>query len=238
MTLIIQPDIEDRMKRSTINAEINRAKQLFDSIGFKLPPFAFWSPEVFLQRQDSIREIIDNRLGWDVTDYGCGSFDDRGLLLFTIRNGNPKRSEPYAKTYAEKLMVSKEGQVAPMHFHFRKKEDIINRGGGQLVMQLYLSTTDGELSDLPFDVSVDGVRTRIEPGRNLVLSPGQSVFLPPLLYHRFYARNGDVVIGEISEVNDDEHDNRFLKSIGRFPDIEEDEAPLHLMCTDYESWMG
>ena len=225
------------MKRSAINIEIKKAKKLFESIGFRLPPFAFWDPETWTQKGDSIREIVDNRLGWDVTDYGCDSFDERGLLLFTIRNGNHKMPETYAKTYAEKLMVSKDGQVAPMHFHFRKKEDIINRGGGDLVMELYLSTTDGELSDLPFDVSVDGVRTRIEPGHPLILSPGESVFLPPLLYHRFYAQKGDVVIGEVSEVNDDEHDNRFLKSIGRFPDIEEDEPPLHLLCTDYENWI-
>ncbi|MDD3366556.1 MAG: D-lyxose/D-mannose family sugar isomerase, partial [Sphaerochaetaceae bacterium] len=34
-------------------------------------------------------------------------------------------------------------------------------------------------------------------------------------------------------VNDDNTDNRFFEDVGRFPAIEEDEAPLHLLVSDY-----
>jgi hypothetical protein len=43
-----------------------------------------------------------------------------------------------------------------------------------------------------------------------------------------------VLVGEVSKVNDDERDNRFHDdAIGRFPEIEENEPPLHLLCTEY-----
>ncbi len=76
------------MKRSLINKEITNAIKMFDQIGFKLPPFALWTPDDWSKTGPEASEIIDNMLGWDVTDYGCGDFNTNGLLLFTIRNGN------------------------------------------------------------------------------------------------------------------------------------------------------
>ncbi|WP_022665773.1 D-lyxose/D-mannose family sugar isomerase [Desulfospira joergensenii] len=224
------------MKRSRINAEIQSAIKLFDQIGFKLPPFAFWTPEDWSGRINQVREIMDNRLGWDVTDYGHNTFDKMGLLLFTIRKGNAGQPDIYAKPYAEKLMVCREGQVAPMHFHWRKMEDIINRGGGNLVLRMHGAAPDGTLSREAFEVSIDGQKIRVEPGQEIILTPGESIFLEPFVYHEFYAQQGTgpVVIGEVSSVNDDEEDNRFLESMGRFPAIEEDEPPLYLLCTDYK----
>jgi D-lyxose ketol-isomerase len=228
------------MKRSKINKEIETAKKLFENIGFKLPPFAFWTLKDWAQKGNEVNEIVENMLGWDVTDYGLNHFESTGLVLFTIRNGNSKKKKKYPKTYAEKLMVSKESQVAPLHFHWNKKEDIINRGGGDLVIVLYRSTPDEKLSFDPLYASVDGVRKKFKPGQKIILKPGESIFLEPFMYHSFYARNGTgpVVIGEVSEVNDDENDNRFLDSIGRFPAIEEDESPLHLLCTEYTKWLN
>ncbi len=228
------------MKRSKINKEIESAKNLFDSIGFKLPPFAFWPPDEWGKKGSEVDEIVENMLGWDVTDYGCRNFDKTGLLLFTIRNGNQIKKNIYPKTYAEKLMICKENQVAPMHFHWTKKEDIINRGGGNLVLVLHWSTKDEKLSDKPLYTSIDGVRKKFEAGREIILTPGESIFLEPFMYHSFYSQKGTgpVVIGEVSEVNDDENDNRFLEPIGRFPDIEEDVPPLHLLCTEYKKWIN
>jgi D-lyxose ketol-isomerase len=37
----------------------------------------------------------------------------------------------------------------------------------------------------------------------------------------------------VSTVNDDAHDNRFLEELPRFPGIEEDAAPVRLLCTEY-----
>lgn len=54
----------------------------------------------------------------------------------------------------------------------------------------------------------------------------------------FYGRGGTVLAGEVSRVNDDTNDNRFLEPLPRFPAIEEDEAPLHLLCTEYPPAQG
>ena len=44
---------------------------------------------------------------------------------------------------------------------------------------------------------------------------------------------GAVLLGEVSQCNDDNTDNRFYEEMGRFPKIEEDEAPYRLLCTEY-----
>ena len=225
------------MKRSQINAMIAEAKDLFHAQGFRLPPFGYWTPDDWVTRGPEADEIRENALGWDVTDFGVGDFARMGLLLFTVRNGNIQNAQRYPKNYAEKLMVVKEEQLTPRHFHWLKREDIINRGGGRLVLKLHMSNAEETLSDEPFAVSVDGVERQCTPGETVVLSPGESITLEPRLYHSFQgeAGRGTVVVGEVSAVNDDNSDNRFLEPLGRFPAIEEDEPPLHLLCNEYPS---
>jgi D-lyxose ketol-isomerase len=55
------------------------------------------------------------------------------------------------------------------------------------------------------------------------------------MYHSFWGQRGtgQVMVGEVSAVNDDQSDNRFLEELGRFPEIEEDEAPAYLLCSEY-----
>ncbi|MFV0439660.1 MAG: D-lyxose/D-mannose family sugar isomerase [Desulfopila sp.] len=223
------------MKRSEINRYIEEAKRLFASISFKLPPFAYWSPADWAMVGHQADEIRDNGLGWDLTDYGEGDFDRTGLLLFTIRNGNYSRQDTYPKGYAEKIMIVQENQVCPMHFHWQKREDIINRGGGNLVLELYLADEAEQLSEMAFTVAIDGVRRQCIAGQRVTLQPGESICLTPFLYHRFYGEPGygPVIVGEVSDVNDDNHDNRFLHTLRRFPKIEEDEPPLHYLCNEY-----
>jgi len=222
------------MKRSEINTRIDEACELFARQGFHLPPFAFWSPDRWRQAGEEAREIRETGMGWDVTDYGRGDFEAVGLLLFTIRNGGGPGSH-YTKPYAEKIMVVREGQVTPFHFHFRKMEDIINRGGGNLVLELYRSDADGRFTDERCTVSVDGIIREVPAGGKLVLTPGESICLEPDLYHTFYGESGSgpVVVGEVSAVNDDRTDNRFHEQVGRYPQIEEDEPPRYLLCTEY-----
>jgi hypothetical protein len=223
------------MKRSEINALIQDAKEFFASFKFALPPWAFWSPEQWKGKGES--EVVRNQLGWDLTDYGAGEFDKRGLILFTIRNGNLAANHP--KKYAEKIMIVRENQICPMHFHWSKTEDIINRGGGNLVIELYGSTPGEELAKEPLAVSVDGFTRIVQPGGTVVLTPGESIFLEQGMYHRFYGEpgKGKVLVGEVSSVNDDNTDNRFHEPQARFPEIDEDEAPLHLLCTDYPDYV-
>ena len=223
------------MKRSTINQLIAEAKELFNKVGFQLPPFAFWSPDDWAGIGPEANEIRDCALGWDVTDFGLGDFEACGLVLFTIRNGNYLNQKTYQKRYAEKIMIVKEEQVAPWHFHKMKREDIINRGGGNLVMELYRASQNEKLSDTPFAVSIDGVRKACLPGELVVLKPGESICLEPYLYHKFYGEKGSgtVIAGEVSDVTDDENDNFFLAPIDRFTTIEEDEKPSHFLCNEY-----
>lgn len=223
------------MHRSTINQLILDAQTLLDQYQIKLPPFAHWTPDDWRGKGDEVAEIRDNALGWDITDFGSGDFARCGLVIFTVRNGNGQQPARYPKPYAEKILIVQEGQVTPMHFHWQKREDIINRGGGNLVLVLYKSTLAEGLSDEPFSVALDGVRRTCQPGERVVLTPGESICLEPTLYHEFYGEpgTGPVIVGEVSSVNDDVNDNRFLGQVGRFPQIEEDVAPIRLLCTEY-----
>lgn len=226
------------MKRSEINAIIHRADDFIKENCFHLPPFAYWKAGEWSSKGDEVREIIDRQLGWDVTDFGSGKFDSIGLCIFTIRNGNPADLEKKAgKLYAEKLLVAEPGQVTPMHFHWRKTEDIINRGGGLFKIQVY-NSTPGEQLDMKSDVvvSLDGTRHVYKAGSIITLMPGMSITIPAYLYHKFWGEESRVMIGEVSLVNDDYTDNRFLEPAGRFPDIEEDEPPLYLLCNEYHKY--
>lgn len=221
------------MKRSEINQLQREAVEFFEKQQFYLPPWAYWGKNDWIYHKNRAKEIFENKLGWDLTDFGSNDFYHIGLLLFTIRNGKP--GDPEGKTYAEKIMIVREGQVTPWHFHWSKSEDIINRGGGNLVIELNNSTPDERLTDSMVTVQVDGITHEITPGGKIVLTPGESICLPAYLYHQFYGEKGKgtVLVGEVSRVNDDDKDNRFLYPTGRFPDIEEDEAPLFYLCNEY-----
>ncbi|MFD0716555.1 D-lyxose/D-mannose family sugar isomerase [Paenibacillus sp. GCM10027626] len=222
------------MKRSELNQIMREAVQFVQAMNYKLPPFAYWNAEKWSGKGEDYAEIRENMLGWDITDFGSGNFIQTGLLLFTVRNGN-FHQDSCQKTYAEKLLIVEEGQVTPLHFHWSKMEDIINRGGGNLMVQMYSSTEDDQLADTPIEVSVDGRKLNLPAGSTVRLTPGESITLPPRLYHKLWGEEGSgkVLITEISSVNDDRIDNRFLEPIGRFPAIEEDEEPLYLLYTDY-----
>ena len=224
------------MKRSEINRYIVEAKEFLEEQNFRLPPFAFCAPEDWALKAHGCEELRANGLGWDVTDFGRGDFEKFGLVLFTIRNGN-QRDKKWEKPYAEKVLLPILGQMTPMHFHWTKMEDIINRGGGNLIMKVYNATEDDKLADTPVEVAMDGVARTVPAGTELVVEPGESVTVPRRLFHAFWSQEGmgKVLIGEVSSVNDDEIDNCFIEPIGRFPKIEEDESPVHLLCIDYGS---
>ncbi len=224
------------MRRSEVNLIIAEMKDFLSVHRFMLPVWAFWSPEEWKGCYDTCSEIVDNKLGWDITDFGSGDFSKRGLSLFTIRNGNWEKKD---KLYCEKIMVAGEEQETPMHFHWNKTEDIINRGGGNLVIELFNATGDDRFSSSPVTASIDGVMTTRSAGEPVLLGPGQSICLRSRVYHRFYGEKGKgrVLIGEVSLVNDDACDNRFYEPVGRFPDIDEDVDPIHLLVNDYKYYI-
>ncbi len=224
------------MKRSEINAALREMEAMLREYRVSLPDFCGFTPEEWKSKGREYDEVRDNMLGWDITDYGLGKFDEVGFSLITLRNGNLKLREKYAKTYAEKLLYLKEGQYAPMHFHWSKMEDIINRAGGNVLIRVYNSDEREQIDrESAVTVHVDGRESVVPAGTQVRLRPGQSITITPLLYHDFTveAGGGPVLLGEVSQCNDDNTDNRFEPPMGRFPAIEEDEPPYRLLCNEY-----
>ena len=220
------------MKRSEINEAIREAEAFMAEHRFHLPPFASWTPDDWKDRGPECDEIRRCGLGWDVTDFGRGDFSKWGLLLITLRNGTLAEAGMGGKTYAEKIMVVREGQVTPCHFHWSKREDIINRGGGTLVIRLWNSDAEERRVDTDVTVQTDGVTRTLPGGGTLRLTPGESVTLEPYGFHEFWAEEGTCLVGEVSAVNDDAKDNNFLGGIPRFSEVEEDEPPYRKIVTD------
>lgn len=225
------------LKRSEINRAIDTAAQFFSKMGFVLPSYAWWPPQKWKEIGGEADEIRDCMLGWDVTDFGSGDFARIGRTLFTLRNG--RHGDPrYPKVYAEKLIYNPEGQRAPLHFHKSKMEDIINRGGGNILIQLWRAGADNRPWDETFALSISGVRTEVRPGEVVRLCPGESICLPPRTLHQFWGEEGSgpSISGEVSSVCDDRSDNFFLEEAQRFPPIEEDEPPRYLLCNEYDRY--
>ena len=224
------------MKRSEINLVLKEAIQFFKVMNVNLPKWAYWKPEEWKGRGHSIDEIIENGLGWDITDFGSNDFENIGLVNFNPRNGSLTNTD---KPYCEKILIVRENQVTPMHTHNSKKEDIINRGGGNLVIQLYNGDDKGNLTDEDVTVKIDSIPVSIAAGGIVTLEPGESIFLVPGVYHKFWGERGkgQVLVGEVSSVNDDELDNIFVDTNPRFPNIVEDEVPALLLVNDYKRYI-
>jgi D-lyxose ketol-isomerase len=223
------------MKRSEINALIEDAIRLLDAFKVRLPPFAYWSPSEWASKGTEYDEIRHCKLGWDVTDFGSGMFYEQGLVVFTARNGHHERAPYTRKTYAEKILIVREDQHTPLHHHVRKAEDIICRGGGNLLCKVYNRSSEGGLADTEVEISLDGVRHRVKAGHTFTLIPGASITLTPFIYHEFWAEKGSgtCLAWEVSSLNDDDTDNSFLKGVGRFPSIDEDVPGTYKLCTEY-----
>lgn len=221
------------MKRSEINQHLKNAQSFFEEHHFKLPKWANWSFKQWQEAPQLAKRVKSLQLGWDITDFASGNFKNTGLVLFCIRNGIVTGNTG-SKTYAEKIMVQEEEQETPLHFHYSKREDIINRGGGILAIELYPSSNTGEIVKSQINIAIDEEEITVDAGRAIYLEPGQSISLTPRLYHRFYGvkGKGKVLVGEVSQVNDDKKDNHFHKALGRFPEIEENEPPIYPLWTE------
>ena len=223
------------MKRSEINKALKELEAMCAREHCYLPPFCHFTPEEWQSKGHEYDEVRDCMLGWDITDYGLGDFDKVGMSLITIRNGNRAMQDKYPKVYAEKLLYMKEGQYSPNHFHWYKTEDIINRGGGNILIRVYNSLPD-ESIDKESDVTVhcDGRTYTVPAGTQVKLTPGESIHIQQYMYHDFEVEpgTGAVLLGEVSQCNDDNTDNRFNPPVGRFPKIEEDEEGAIMSVTE------
>lgn len=227
------------MKRSEINRIMKDAIRFIKEQKFHLPKFAFWTMDDWKSKGDEVKEIVENHLGWDITDFGSENFYKIGLLTFTFRNGNLKDVLQNTKPYCEKLLIVEEEQVTPMHHHYSKKEDIINRGGGILQFEVYKSSDNDEIIEEPITISIDGVSKLVQPREIIELEPGDSIYILPDIYHKFWGKKGfgTILVGEVSTVNDDYVDNKFYEGVPRFSNIEEDEEPFYLLFDDYKKYL-
>ena len=224
------------MKRSEINALVADSIEFIEAMHSRVPPWVRWDLDKWKEHRKDVAGIIDSMLGWDITDFGSGDFSARGLIMLTLRNGNLAKEVEHPKMYAEKLLITRENQVTPRHFHWSKMEDIINRGGGNLIVHVWGSTDSGELSTEDVVVSVDGIPRTVEAGGTVTLPPGESITLTPGMYHKFYGEpgTGKILLGEVSSVNNDTNDNRFYELLPRFPEIDPDEPPKYPLITEYK----
>jgi D-lyxose ketol-isomerase len=227
------------MKRSEINEVIDQAIIFFKSMKFSLPEYAFWTPKKWKLKGSEYDEIRDIGLGWDVTDFGSGDFREFGRTIFTLRNGKGPGTQ-YPKTYAHKVMHMHEGQKSIIHCHKQKMEDIINHGGGIILIAFWKMSADGKTSQKPLKLTVSGRKIIHPAGNPFPLKPGDSICVIPGTYHQFWAeeKHGDVLSMEVSSVCDDLTDNIFLNPAMRFPEITEDEPSRHVLCREYSNFLS
>ena len=222
------------MKRSEINRALAWAENLLESNNIRLPRLAYMTPEETRAQGEKLETVKSVMLGWDITDFGTNDFDAVGAVLFTVRNGlldKPSVGVPYC----EKYILMKPGQRLPKHYHVFKTEDIIVRAGGTLKVNLWNTDKDGNELDTDVHVFMDGFEQVFRAGEDILVTKGNSISLTPGMAHIFgpLEGTGDLIVGEVSKVNDDNTDNYFLEPTSRFADIEEDEKPVHLLCNEY-----
>lgn len=105
------------MKRSEINRLIRETEAFLDSQNWKLPEWGYWSWEDWLRRNPAeLGEILTKEMGWDITDFALGDFRNKGMVLFTVRNGSTPATG-YEKPYCEKLLIVDDQQLCLTHFH-------------------------------------------------------------------------------------------------------------------------
>ena len=227
------------MKRSEINAAIDTARAELKKQNITLPCFGYFTPEEWKVKKDLCENVFSVMLGWDVTDFDTDDFAHQGCVLFTVRNGSVDGS---GVPYAEKYLIFNDvpSQAIPLHFHFKKTEDIINRAGGIMCIEVYNSTPEGDLdraSDVVF--YTDGIKNVVPAGTVVEITTGNSITLTPGLYHRIFVKEGTgmLIAGEVSSINDDKTDNRFYAPTARFCGVEEDEAPRYILANEYEKFV-
>ncbi len=153
---------------------------------------------------------------WDVTDFGLGDFSACGLTLVNLAE-QPE--------YCEKIMYVRKNQVTPCHCHAQKKEDIICRFG-ELAVEISSNKNDVEMQ-------INGEARSITPGEVFNLQAGERITMTPGIKHSFWAASDYAIVGEVSTANDDSNDNFFEnEEVGRFSEIEEDEAACVKLVSD------
>jgi len=226
------------MKRSEINRAIRAAEALMADMRVTLPPFCRFTPQDWLVKGSEYDEVRACLLGWHVTDFSSGDFARTGLVSVSLRGGAPGNRKKDGRLYTEKLLCLQPGQSTPLHYHEAKTEDLVNRCGGVLRIRVFNVRPDGapdEASDVL--VHMDGRSCLVRAGSAVSLRPGMGLSIRPRVAHALDTDKfgGAVLIGEISQFNDDRTDNFFIPPLPGDPNApaEEDEPPYRLLSREY-----
>lgn len=159
---------------------------------------------------------------WDITDFGLGDFDEYGLTLINLAE---------EKEYCEKLMYAHKNQKTPAHHHKKKKEDIICRQG--MLSIRFWKEGAAPSNEGVLEVKVNGAFRKIPSGSVITLQPGERATILQEQWHEFWPETNECIISEVSTANDDVNDNFFFnENVGRFSQMEEDEAPRVKLISD------
>lgn len=220
------------MRRSEIDTIIDETIAILEAQGTRLPPFAHWSPAEW--RAPETRTMRERFLGWAVVEFEPGAFAKAGIALCTTRMGSHHDlAQGRGRLYGEKVFVLRDQQYVPFHHHAVKTEDVINRGGATLAIELVRVDAAGRPSREPVEIERDGLPTSLAPQSIVRLAPGESITLTPGIAHAFWAEGGDVVCGEVSLANDERTDNLFLSALPAPAPIVEDAPARRLVVADY-----
>jgi D-lyxose ketol-isomerase len=223
------------MKRSFVDASIDKMLEMCARHGVILPPFALWSEAQYRDDPAAARRILDSGLGWNIVEFEPGEFARAGLSVFTIRMGDWRQlQQGRGRLYAEKALFAEDGQRTPHHYHIVKTEDVVNRGGARFVVELFKVDRAGAPLKERFRALKDVKVLDLEPGAKVVLEPGESLTLDPFVAHAFWAEGGATLAGEVSLSNDDRADNLFLPPLAAPAPIEEDAARKYVTVRDQE----
>ena len=222
------------MKRSFVDARVETMLAFCQRHGMALPGFALWNEEAYRADPAAARRIAESGLGWNVVEFHPGGYAREGLTVFTLRMGDWKQlGNGRGRLYAEKALMSEDGQRTPHHYHIVKTEDIVNRGGARFVVELFKVDRTGAPTKERFRVLKDVTTLELGAGDQVRLEPGESLTLEPFVAHAFWAEGGAVLAGEVSLANDDRSDNHFLPPPEPPAPIEEDQPKRFVTVRDH-----
>jgi len=214
------------MKRSFVDLRIEAMLAACARYGQRLPPFALWGEDDYRADPAAARRIAERGLGWNIVEFKAGAFATDGLSVFTLRMGDWRRlADGRGRLYAEKVLHAEDRQRTPHHYHVVKTEDVINRGGGRFVVELFKVDRGGAPLKERFRAVKD-------------VEPGESLTLEPFVAHAFWAEGDAVLAGEVSLVNDDASDNYFLPPLAAPAPIEEDRPKRYVTVRDHSRFVA
>ena len=122
-------------------------------------------------------------------------------------------------------MHARHDQVTLSHVRKIKKEDIICRAGS-LAIRLWRHQPNRRLDPpVAMNIKMDGELCPVHSGECVIPDSGSRAARPLETWHEFLPDSDECIIGEVSAVNGDRHDNVFANlAIGCFSVIDEDES--------------